>query len=82
MSVTVLAEALFASHLQPSEVPSLAQVSAAVGDCLRRLGVDGCATAVAREYGEHPETAVRRMRWALGLAAAVAAAETGLLVAA
>ena len=27
-------------------------------------GLGGCAAEVAAEYGEHPETAARRMRWA------------------
>ncbi len=30
---------------------------------LLRLGSDGCAAIVAQEFGDHPETAVRRMRW-------------------
>lgn len=30
-------------------------------------GVNGCAAAVAGEYGEHLDTAVTRMRWAVGL---------------
>src|SRR6266566_5006347 len=30
----------------------------------RRHGARGCAARVAQAYGEHPETAVRRMRWA------------------
>ena len=32
-----------------------------VGDA---LGDVGCAAKVAQEFGEHPETAVTRMRWA------------------
>ncbi|MEU4423079.1 hypothetical protein AB0F81_20840 [Actinoplanes sp. NPDC024001] len=30
-------------------------------------GVRGCAADVASEYGDHPETAAPRMRWARAL---------------
>jgi len=63
------AEALFASDLQPSDRPSDAQVSRAIHTSLLvRGGAAGCAAAVAAEYGEHPEIAAPRMRWALALA--------------
>ncbi|MEV0131896.1 hypothetical protein AB0H83_25965 [Dactylosporangium sp. NPDC050688] len=62
---TVRAEALFASALQASQAPSPAQVRAAVTSTLRRFGVKGCASRVAGEFGEHPETAASRMSWAL-----------------
>jgi hypothetical protein len=29
-----------------------------------RLGEDGCAELVAQEFGEHPDCALGRMRWA------------------
>jgi len=32
---------------------------------LQRLGVRGCAARVAGEFGDHPDTAVARMGWAL-----------------
>ena len=68
MSRTVRAEALFVSDLQPSQRPTPRQVATAVLASLRaRGGATGCAAAVAAEYGEHPETAVARMRWALAL---------------
>jgi hypothetical protein len=68
MSRTVRAEALFVSDLQPSQGPTASQVAAAVLASLRaRGGASGCAAAVAAEYGEHPEIAVARMRWALAL---------------
>ena len=61
-----MAEALFASYLQPSDHPTSAQVTAAVRDSLRRLGGPGGWAAVcATAYGDHPETAAERMRWAL-----------------
>ncbi len=68
MTSTDTAEALFASTLQPSEHPTAEQVTAAVRDSLRRHGGQhGCASLCAAEYGEHPDTAPARMRWALAL---------------
>ena len=61
----VRAEALFASTLQPSGSTSPDQVRAAVATTLRRLGNGGCAARMAGEFGDHPDTAVARMRWAL-----------------
>jgi hypothetical protein len=61
----VRAEALFASSLQSSEDPAADEVLRAVATTLRRFGMRGCATRVAGEFGEHPETAVHRMTWAL-----------------
>jgi hypothetical protein len=61
----VRAEALFASPVQSSDVPSAVQVRGAVAATLRKLGIRGCAAEVAGEYGEHPETACARMAWAL-----------------
>jgi hypothetical protein len=62
------AEALFASTLQPSEHPTAEHVTAAIRDSLRRHGGrQGCASICAAEYGEHPDTAPARMRWALAL---------------
>jgi hypothetical protein len=34
---------------------------------MRRWGSTGCAAAAAAFYGEHPDTAPIRMRWALQL---------------
>ncbi|GAA4471592.1 hypothetical protein GCM10023170_090190 [Phytohabitans houttuyneae] len=63
------AEALFASDLQPSDRPTGAQVVRAIHTSLVvRGGAAGCAAIMAAEYGEHPETAALRMRWALALA--------------
>jgi hypothetical protein len=61
----VLAEALFASGLQPSGSTSSDQVRRAATATLRRLGSSGCAAQAAGEFGDHPDTAVARMRWAL-----------------
>ncbi len=70
------ADALFASALQRSDEPSAAQVRQAVASAIRAFGTRGCAARVAQAYGEHPETAVARMRWARA-AVAGAFARTG-----
>ncbi len=58
------ADALFASALQCSDEPSPVQVKQAIAAAIRAFGDLGCVARVAQEYGEHPETAVTRMRWA------------------
>ena len=58
------ADALFASALQRSDEPSAMQVKQAITAATCAFGDLGCAARVAQEYGEHPETAVSRMRWA------------------
>jgi hypothetical protein len=60
------ADALFASLLQRSGDPSAGQVRQAIATA---LGARGCAARVAHAYGEHPDTATARMRWALAAAA-------------
>jgi hypothetical protein len=59
-------EALFASNLQRSEPVTPESVRDAVTNTVSRLGTRGCAAQMAQEFGEHPEAAVGRMRWALG----------------
>jgi hypothetical protein len=66
------AEALFVSDLQPSEAPVRSAVERAVTATLLRHGSDGCAAAVAVEFGDHPETAVVRMGWARAQVARIA----------
>ena len=66
---TARADALFASPLQRSEAPSPAQVHQAIAAAVAAFGIRGCAARVAQAYGEHPETAVQRMRWARAIAA-------------
>jgi hypothetical protein len=56
-------EALFASPLQPSDALTAETVADAIGSTIRRLGAPGCTSHVAQEFGEHPETAIVRMRW-------------------
>ena len=64
-SITALgADALFVSALQCSEAPSTGQVRQAVEGAVRAFGASGCAARVAQEFGDHPETAAARMRWA------------------
>lgn len=59
------AEALFVSALQPSQRPTAPEVRCAVAATLGRLRTIGCAVQVAAEFGDHPDTAVARMSWAL-----------------
>jgi len=61
------AEALFASHLGPSDDPDPEQVRAAIASTLQALGPTGCLGAMAQSFGEYPESAAARMRWALSL---------------
>jgi hypothetical protein len=63
-SSTARADALFASTLQRTDEPSAEQVRQAIAAAIRVFGASGCAARVAQAYGEHPETAVLRMRWA------------------
>lgn len=60
----VRAEALFASLLQPADQPSADQVRDVVTTTLRALGIRGCAAHMASEFGDHPEIAAERMKWA------------------
>jgi len=61
---TARADALFASALQISDAPSAVQVKQAIDAATSALGDLGCVARVAQEFGEHPEAAVTRMRWA------------------
>lgn len=56
--------AVFASDLQPSDRPGRAEVGKAVSVAVRRFGSAGCKELLAQEFGDHPDTAVRRMKWA------------------
>jgi hypothetical protein len=64
----VRADAVFVSGLQRCDEPSAGQVRQAVAAAIRAFGCSGCAGRVAQEFGDHPETAVIRMRWARGVA--------------
>lgn len=60
----IRSEALFASDLQRSWKPTPELIRAAVTDVVDRIGETGCAERVAQEFGEHPDCAIGRMRWA------------------
>jgi hypothetical protein len=60
----VRADALFVSVLQRSDEPGAGQVRRAIASAVRAYGSGGCAQRVAQEFGDHPETAVARRRWA------------------
>jgi hypothetical protein len=65
LSISVVrADALFASALQRGDHPSAEEVRQAVAAAVGAFGQRGCAGRVAQEFGDHPETAVARMRWA------------------
>jgi hypothetical protein len=71
---SVWADALFASMLQRCDGPSPGQVRQAVAAAMRAYGSRGCAERVAQEFGDHPEAAVARMRWACAVVGEVFAA--------
>ena len=60
----VRSEALFVSAVQRADNPSAGQVQQAIAQAVRTFGSRGCAALVAQEFGDHPETAIMRMRWA------------------
>src|SRR5690348_5297560 len=62
------ADALFVSALQRSDDPSTGQVRNAIAAAVHEFDGQGCAEQVAQEFGDHPETAVDRMRWGRALA--------------
>ena len=60
------AAALFTSDLSVHVEVRPATVHAAITHAIRRRGGSrACAAEVAAAYGEYPETAAARMRWAL-----------------
>ena len=75
---TARADALFASTLQRSDEPTVAQVHGAIAAALAEFGIRGCAAQVAQAYGEHPETAAPRMRWARAAVARATVARTSV----
>jgi hypothetical protein len=59
------AAALFVSDLSATRRPTRAEVEASIKQALRTHGgTRGCAADVAAAYGDHPELAAPRMRWA------------------
>jgi hypothetical protein len=62
------AAALFASDLSATEQPTAGLVEAAIKHALQTHGgARGCAADVAAAYGDYPESAASRMRWARSL---------------
>jgi hypothetical protein len=57
-------EALFASGLQRSERPTAQAAAEAISRAVRQFGIRGCASRMAQEFGDHPQAAAERMRWA------------------
>jgi hypothetical protein len=57
-------EALFVSALQQSDLVTADAIAAAISRSMQLFGADGCASRVAQEFGDHPEAACERMRWA------------------
>ena len=64
------ADALFASALQRSDAPTAGQIRQAIDTAVAAFGGLGCAERVAQEFGDHPEMAAARMRWARAAAQA------------
>ena len=62
-------EALFASSLQPSDTPTAGMIAAAIRSAMQRFGPRGCTERMAQEFGDHPDAAAQRMRWARQFAA-------------
>ncbi|NMO55130.1 hypothetical protein HH310_28580 [Actinoplanes sp. TBRC 11911] len=60
----IRSEALFASNLQRSQHPTVESIRAVVNSTVDRLGQRRCSEVVAQEFGEHPDCALDRMRWA------------------
>ena len=60
---TARCEALFASGLQQSDAVTASAVAQAISRTVRRLGIGGCLSLIAQEFGDHPEAARDRMRW-------------------
>jgi hypothetical protein len=56
--------ALFVSALQGGDHPGAEDVRRAVAAAVEAFGQRGCAGRVAQEFGDHPDSAVARMRWA------------------
>ena len=65
--------ALFASPLQPSDPPTADMVAEAITRAVQQFGTGGCTGRMAQEFGDHPDLAAERMRWACQLAARPAA---------
>jgi hypothetical protein len=63
------ADTLSVPALQHSDQLSISQIWQAAAAALDAHGGKDCAGPVAQEFGDHPETAAVRMRWARATAA-------------
>ena len=64
-ALSARAEALFTSYLSAQRDYTTIEVAAAIRQAIgAHRGIRGCAGEVAAAYGERPETAASRMRWA------------------
>lgn len=62
------AAALFASELPTGSRPAPTAVQAAIATAVHAYGGSrGCVAMMAAAYGDYPETAAPRMRWALSV---------------
>jgi hypothetical protein len=50
-------------------------VATAISRAIQQFGIDGCAGRMAQEFGDHPDAAATRMRWARQLIAQEPAAQ-------
>jgi hypothetical protein len=80
--IAARAEALFVSDLSATCRPTEAAVTAAIRRAVgAHGGIRGCAGEVGAAYGDYPETAADRMRWARQIIEAIfspaAVSETG-----
>jgi hypothetical protein len=72
------AHALAVSGLSTASVLDRVSVDAAIRASVRALGgVSGCVAALAQEFGDHPDTAPLRMRWARQTVASVYGPRSG-----
>jgi soluble lytic murein transglycosylase-like protein len=70
--ITEYAYAVFVSDISCHTEPTDAAASAAIRHAISAFGgTHECATAAAREYGERPDTASQRMRWARSIVTAL-----------
>jgi hypothetical protein len=70
------AAALFASDLPTGSRPRRPAVDAAIAAAVRACGgTRGCVATMAAAYGDYPEIASSRMRWALGVVVIVHGAQ-------
>ena len=60
-------EALFASGLRRSDTLTASVLTEVISRTVGQLGIGGCVSLMAQEFGDYPEAAAERMRWVRGL---------------